>query len=129
MEGKEVALSIAGDRKGPDHASLELARQLPSRMGEIKPKIAQALFEHYEPYREAHERGESPNEDGSFPLISNAEDVWPHTELAHVTIEFLRGAPGQGPVIEIALATSWDEEHTVGARIQGWRLFELCGSV
>jgi len=29
----------------------------------------------------------------------------------------------------VAYRVAWDEEHTVGARIQDWRLIELCGSV
>jgi hypothetical protein len=42
-----------------------------------------------------------------------------------VLIEPLDGVP----TIEIALSVAWDEEHTLGARIQEWRLLELCGSV
>ena len=31
--------------------------------------------------------------------------------------------------IEVAYKVEWDEEHTLGARIQEWRLVELSGSV
>ncbi|WP_295506892.1 hypothetical protein [Accumulibacter sp.] len=30
---------------------------------------------------------------------------------------------------ELGYMTSWDEEHTLGARFQGDRFIELCGSV
>ncbi len=131
IEGREIVLSLAGDRKAPDHASLELAKQLRARMSDLKPQIAQGLFEHYEPYRDAATGGELPARggDAAFPDIVKVEDVWRHVEVSRITVGPLRGAPTEGPVVEVAYRTSWDDEHTVGARIQNWRLFELCGSL
>ena len=125
----KMALSLSGDRQAPDAASLALAHELPARYETLLASIQTSLLEHYEPYREAASAGESPESSGPFPTIQSAEAVWPHVVAQWVRIEPIRGAPQDGPTIEIAYQVAWDEEHTVGARIQGWRLFELCGSV
>jgi hypothetical protein len=31
--------------------------------------------------------------------------------------------------VELGLRVAWDEEHTLGARLQSGKLVELCGSV
>jgi hypothetical protein len=60
-----------------------------------------------------------------FPELKSADDVWHYASPVHVLIE-----PPEGiSTIEIAFDVAWDEEHTVGARIQEWRLVWLCGSV
>ena len=122
-------LSLSGGRQSPDSASLALARELPARYESLLSQIQASLFEHYEPYRDADSAGELPEPSEPFPKIERAEDVWPHVFSRWVRIEPLQGSPQDGPTIEIAYRVAWDEEHTVGARIQGWSLFELCGSV
>ena len=119
---RNVPLRLSGGGKAPDPASLDLARQLPARFAELRPQIESQLYEHYEPYRESADAG-------GLPGIDRAEDVWLHVSPVHVLAAPLDGAPAPGLVLEIAYAVAWDEEHTVGARIQGGRLFELCGSV
>jgi len=125
----KIELGLSGGRQSPDAASLVLAHELPARYAALLPQIQASLFEHYEPYREAGSAGELPQLSGPFPDIQGAGEVWPHVVAQWVRIEPLRGAPEDGPTIEIAYRVAWDEEHTVGARIQGWQLFELCGSV
>ena len=125
----KIEVSLTGGRQSPDSASLALARELPTRYGALLPQIQASLFEHYEPYRDADSAGELPERPEPFPKITRAEDVWPHVFAQWVRIEPLQDSPQDGPTIEIAYRVAWDEEHTVGARIQGWRLFELCGSV
>jgi hypothetical protein len=86
-------------------------------------EIQRHLFEHYEPYQAAVAAGEL---DGpSFPPIQAPTDVWPHTSVAHVRIEPL----DRVLTVEIAYRVAWDPEHTLGARIRDWHVFELCGSV
>ena len=116
---RDVALRLSGGKE-PDAAALELARDLPARYEALRPQIARELFEHAEPYLE----------DLSPPIrLTTPEDVWPHVQAEFVRVEPLRGSPAPGPILEIAFTTAWDEEHTVAARIQDWRVFELCGSV
>ena len=124
-----IELSLSGGRQSPDSSSLALARQLPGRYEALLPEIQASLFEYYEPYREAESAGELPEPSEPFPKFQRAGDVWPHVFAQWVRVEPLQGSPQAGPTIEIAYRVAWDEEHTVGARIQGWRLFELCGSV
>jgi hypothetical protein len=125
----KVALSLTGGRESPDPASVALAHELPARYDALLAQIQASLFEHYEPYRDAASAGELSERSEPFLKIERAEDVWPHVSLECVLIEPLHGSPKNGPTIEIAYRVAWDEEHTVGARIQEWQLFELCGSV
>lgn len=105
---------LSGSRQAPDAAAVMLARELPQRLLAILPAIGHALWEHYEPYSEECEI-----------RIAGEAGVWPHARALHVSIEPMRGVL----TIEIALAAAWDEEHTLGARIQNWTLLELCGSI
>jgi hypothetical protein len=125
----DVELRLFGGRDTPDPASLALAHDLSARFDALVPQIQASLFEHYEPYGQAASNGELPERSEPLPKIERAEDVWPHVSPAYVLIEPLQGSPADGPTIEIAYTVAWDEEHTVGARIQEWKLFELCGSV
>jgi len=118
-------LRLSGDRKCPDATNLALARELSARFAAFLTEIQKGLFEHYQPYKEAATAGVLPKRSKAFPEINSAEAVWPHVLPLQVLIERLQGVP----TIEIAFAVAWDEEHMVGARIQEWRLIELCGSV
>jgi hypothetical protein len=124
-----IELSLSGGRESPDPASLALARELTARYESLRSQIQASLFEHYEPCRDADSAGELMERSEPFPKIERTEDIWSHVTAQWVLIEPLRGSPKDGPTIEIAYRTAWDEEHTVGARIQEWRIFELCGSV
>ena len=120
-----VTLLLSGDRTRPDERSVLLARELPQRYPGLRDEIARHLSEHYEPYREAV-ASEQPIAAGEpLPNLDKPNDVWPHTKLERVLIEPLDGVP----TIEIAYRVAWDEEHTLGAWIRDWRVFELCGSV
>jgi hypothetical protein len=123
-------LKLCGGRKSPDASSLALACELPARLPSLLSQIEAKLFEHYGPYRDAVISGEEPGDASMAVHIKEAADVWPYVAPVHVLIEPLPGTPMPGtPTIQIAFSAVWDEEHTLGARIQGWRLIELCGSV
>lgn len=112
-----VRLKISGDRTAPEDTGLALARELPARFrGSLRDEIGASLFEHLQPYQE---------ETGAFPEIRRGNDVWPYVRPIQVLIERQQGVP----TIDLALSVAWDEEHTLGARIQAWKLIELCGSV
>ena len=125
----KTELSLSGGRDSPDSVSLALARELTARYGALLPQVQASLFEHYEPYGDADSAGDLRERSEPFPKIERAEDVWPHVFAEWVRIEPIQGSPQDGPTIEIAYRVTWDEEHTVGARIQDWKLWELCGSV
>jgi hypothetical protein len=59
------------------------------------------------------------------PYILDEQSVWGFVSPAHVRVEPL----GNLITVEIAFSVAWDEEHTVGARFQGWTFVELNGSV
>lgn len=124
-----VQLQIFGDSKSPSVKGIELAHQFSSNFDALKKQIESALFEHYLPYQEASLSGELPEGIEPPPKINSAQAVWPYVSPVYVRIEPLNGAPKPEPIIEVAFAVAWDEEHTIGARIQNWQLFELCGSV
>jgi hypothetical protein len=118
-----VELRLSGGRTGPDASAAELGESLVRRYEGLVPEIEKALHRHYSGYRYAAERGDRVP--APFPVIENAGDVWSHVRLASVLIAPLDGIP----TVEIVLSASWDQEHTLGARLRDWRLLELCGSV
>jgi hypothetical protein len=67
--------------------------------------------------------GEEPAHD--VPTLTRPDDVWAHVRPVRVLIERLAGRE----TLEIAYRAAWDEEHTLGARVQEWELVELNGSV
>ena len=117
------ALVLAGGREAPDPTHLRLSKELPDRFVSLMPDIQTGLFEHYAPYKEAVDAGEET--DSPCPSVASPDEVWQHIMPAHILVERLQGAP----TIEIGFRTSWDIEHTLGARFQGWQLVELNGSV
>ncbi|MDH3734257.1 MAG: hypothetical protein OEU54_12025 [Gemmatimonadota bacterium] len=123
IQGVEVPLVLAGTRAGPDSESLELARTVTSDLFGWERAIEEALFEHHEPYApDSSEVSESQHLD---IRLEDPADAWRHTQPEFVAITLLEGRL----TIEIGYHVAWDEEHTLGARIQGGELTELSGSV
>ncbi|MGE3649681.1 MAG: hypothetical protein AB7G10_15175 [Reyranellaceae bacterium] len=107
-------LALAGDRSRPDPQALTLARELPATVRLLRPAIEQALFEHYEPYGET-----------AAAAIASPAGIWPHVTLVYVSVTPLGGVLAA----ELGYRVTWDEEHTLGARVRDGQLLELCGSV
>ncbi len=118
-------LVLVGDRSQPDPRALSLARDLPQLSQRLRPAIAQALFEHYQPYAEAVAVGEVPPPAVSVPPIVSPAYVWPHVTLLFASVTRLDGAL----TAELGYSVAWDDEHTLGARLRDGELLELCGSV
>lgn len=116
----ETPVALSGSRKQPDASSLNLARLLPTQYGSLLPDIQKGLFEHYEPYLQAHEDGDYRAAE-PFPKLSNDPSLWERVRLVGVTIN--------ADEIEVAYETDWDEEHTIGARIRNGKLIEMNGSI
>lgn len=110
LAGTSLPLSISGTRSAPDAAALAIARLLPATWSSNRELVAQALIEHRDPYPEAVER---------------TADVWQSVTLLSASVTPLDGKL----TAEIALAVTWDEEHTLGARFQGPAFVELNGSI
>lgn len=120
-----VPLALSGSRAAPDPKAVEIARSIPTRFPSWRPDIGRALFEHYSPYAEAVAAGEAEPPESGLPAIAEPSAVWPHA-----TVEFLQVTPLDGRLtVEIGYRVSWDEEHTLGARLREGQLVELCGSV
>src|SRR5689334_6187309 len=85
LDANAVApLVLSGDRSQPDSRALALARDVPQIVQRLRPAIAQALFEHYQPYAEAGADG--------VPSIAAPGEVWPHVALLFVSVTPLDGA-------------------------------------
>ena len=115
-----VPLQVAGGRKAPDAASLQLAGEMPALSKAAKAALEQALFSHYRDMFDAH----GGQLDG-VPVIDDPRAVWAQTQVALVDVDASRRA---FPV-EIRITVGWDEDHTLGARLNGTTLVELNGSV
>jgi hypothetical protein len=106
--GQPVPLAIPGDRHVPEPDALDLARSTPAAFAANRAAILEALAEHREPYLD--EAGPAPA---------------PEPEPVYAAIVELDG----GLTIELGYRTTWDEEHTLGARLRDGQLVELNGSV
>lgn len=120
-----ATLSVPGTRSDPDPAGLSLAEELVTRWPALRSDVAAALYDHYLPYGEAFESGDMPGEEGSFPRLSDPDEVWQQVREPAVAIRSIRGSYE----VLIGLQTGWDEEHTVGATIRDWSMVELSGSI
>ena len=120
LERESVPLMLSELGGGPDPDALSVARSLSINYVSWRPVAAQALFEHFAPYREAIAAGkiDAPREVLS---IVEPDDVWRHVRAIFVLISRVS--------VEIGLQADWDEEHTLGARYRGGEFIELCGSV
>jgi hypothetical protein len=125
LGGKTVPLALVGGRSEPDTQALQLARTVSPHFPAWRPTIAEALFEHYQPYAEAVATGEAPPPSTPLPRIGAPSDVWPHTALVFVSVTPI----DRVLAVEFGFTTAWDEEHILGARFQGGKLLELNGSV
>ncbi len=112
-----VTLTVPGDRKRPDAASLALAPSAAAEVFTVRDALASALYEHWEPYFEA--------EVDEAPKLETRHDVWPHIRIEALVVD----AGHREFRVELRLTVPWDPEHTLGARIAHGELVELCGSV
>lgn len=120
-----VELRVAGSRREPDARSVELAATLPQLVSANDADIARELYEHYVPGWDAWQGGVFGERAEPFPEIKAADAVWPHVRGERVEVN----AAQREFTIEIACAAAWDEEHTLGIRLDGGRVVELCGSI
>ncbi|MFN0058062.1 MAG: DUF6985 domain-containing protein [Planctomycetota bacterium] len=120
-----IPLVLAGGRSQPDPRALSLARDLPQISVRLRPAIAEALFEHYQPYAEAVADAEAAPPAAGLPPIASPADVWPHVTPLYAAVIRRDGAL----IAELGYRVAWDEEHTLGARLRDGELLELCGSV
>ena len=123
--GVSAPLTLSGTRTEPHAQALAAARKVAQGFASWRPTIEQALFEHYEPYAEAVTAGELPSPSEALPRIATPGDVWSHVSLVFVSVTPLRGLLTTG----LGYTTTWDDEHTLGARFQSGMFIELCGSV
>ena len=125
LNGAAVPLVLIGERSEPNAQALALARTIATNFLAWRPVIEVALFEHYQPYAEALAAGELPAPSHVVPNFSAPSEVWPHVTLVFASVTVLDRAL----TVELGFTTAWDEEHTLGARFQGGKFIELCGSV
>ena len=125
LDGRQVPLAVAGSRTAPDADALQLARAVNGDFASWRSAIAGALFEHYSPYAESVTAGEEEPPSGGMPSLTGPDGVWPHTTPEFVAVTRLDGTM----TLEIGYRVAWDEEHTLGARIQNDRFAGLNGSV
>ena len=119
-----VELRVAGGRRGPDPRSVDRAVALPRVVGARESEISAAFYEHYLPGLEVSQSGDFVTL-SEFPILEDANGVWPHVRVERVEVD----AAQKEYTVEIACVVTWDEEHTLGLRLDGDRVVELCGSI
>ena len=125
LAGTPLPLAVAGARGAPDAEALAGAKLLPATWSNNLEAVAQALVEHLEPYREAVAAGEVQPPSRPLPVITEPADAWQFVKLLSASVTPLGGRL----MSEVALATTWDEEHILGARFDGGAFVELNGSI
>ena len=118
-----LILLLAGSRTSPHSSAILAAHDLPTNYDQCREQLSEALFDHYQPYVEIRE--EVTEIEGSFPEITSVHEVWSSVSPQYVLVE----GRGKTPVVEIALSVGWDPEHTLGARLVGDEMSELCPSI
>ena len=125
LAGKPLRLAVAGAHGAPDAQALAVAKLLPAIWSSNREAVARALIEHLEPYREAVAAGEVEPPNRPLPVIPQPVDVWQFVELQSASVTPLSSRL----ISEVALSTTWDEEHTLGVRFDGGAFVELNGSI
>jgi len=125
LDSGSTPLALVGTRTAPDPAALAVAREVPTQLVGWRRAIESALFEHYQPYAESLANGETRATNESLPSITSPVGVWPHVSLNYISVTPLGGSL----TVELGYTTTWDDEHTLGARFQHGAFMELCGSV
>ena len=124
-DAEPTPLALFGPAREPDTEALAAARQIPASLDGWRPAIAQALYDHLAPYREAIS-GEPPSQQRTALMsIERPDQVWAHVSLQAAAIIKMSG----GVTTELAYAVAWDDDHVLGARFQSGSLVELCGSI
>ena len=125
LGGRVVPLAICGTSGRPDAEALAAAAALPAVWTENADSVAHALEEYLAPYREAVAAGEAEAPGQPFPVVGQ-----PAATLASVQVQSASVTPLSGKLTsEVALAATWDEEHTLGARFHDGAFVELNGSI
>jgi len=125
LAGKTLPLAVSGSRGGPDAEALAAAKLLPAAWSNDSEAVARALVEHLEPYREAVAAGEVELPTRPLPVFAHPSDIWRSVELQSASVTPLAGKL----ISEVALAATWDEEHTLGARFDHGAFVGLNGSI
>jgi len=122
----EVELQLPGsDRSPSEPARAIVVDGLPRHWPELQLAIAAALFEHYEPYRDAAAELDLDDVGDAVPSIASAAEVW-----RFVRKPLLRVADaGDGFDVRFAFEVAWDLEHTVGIFVHDWSIYDVSGSV
>ena len=117
-----VRILIGGSKKGLLPEAEADTLRLAGVVLTWKAQIAQALFDHAEPYIAASDA--EPHLGQNTINIQDAAAAWDKASLQAVVVEPMDGVM----TTELCFTTAWDEEHTLGARFQRGQWLELCGS-
>jgi len=123
-EVSKVDLAIIGDRSAPDPECLAAVRDFGPRYSGLRPVIATELLEHRQNGLDAEEHETD---------LLGASSIWEKVRTLGVLADRWAGIRNHGsrkvPVVVVEYQVKWDEEHTLGAVIEGDTLIELNGSV
>ena len=125
LAGTAIPLSLAGTRRAPDPDAIAAARALPATWAANREAVTRALVDYLDAYESAVADHVIAPCAGPDPVIAQASDVWRFVEIESASVTCF----GDTLVAEVALRTSWDDEHTQGARFAGGRFVEFNASI
>jgi hypothetical protein len=115
--GKPIPIYLPGTWTGPLQEAAQLAEHAQEWWMRVRAAVAKELFEHYSNGREGGLSG--------LPDIASDAEVWMHVTLSSVEIRPHRSLDE----LQVAIRTTWDDEHTLGALVRDAVLVELNGSI
>jgi len=99
-----VGVAISGRRTGPTDADRKAFLELQRRYQDLKPNIANLLFDQYKEYQgDVAETSGEPE----VPTLSQPEEIWDHTHLEGFRID--KGPNSSMPYLRLAYRFEWDE--------------------
>ena len=99
-----IDVAIAGRRTGPTDADRKAFLELQRRYQDLKPNIANLLFDQYERYQGGAD--ETSNEP-AIPTLSRPEEIWDHTCLDGFRID--KGPNSPMSYLRLAYRFEWDD--------------------
>ena len=122
----EAELQLPGNERAPSEAARAMVVEgLPYHWVALQPAIERALFDHYEPYRDAASELDLDDVGDAIPAIARSADVWRHVRHPLVRV----ADAGDDFDVRFAFEVAWDVEHTIGIFVHDWAIYDVSGSV
>jgi len=115
-----VGVAVSAGQTGPTDADRKAFLELQRRYQDLKPSIANLLFDQYKEYQgDVAETSDEPE----VPMLSHPEEIWNHTCLAGFRID--KGPNSSMPYLRLAYGFEWDESRLFFVYLWDWEVVRV----